>query len=103
MLFEEKKQNFLYRNFRILVLYIKFLFQVIEHYKSDGAPASLMATTSHSGGGKIDSRGESSYAQNSFGDGENGMEDDQSDIESIMKDHTDNWWNIFALCGRVFR
>ena len=105
--------------------------QVIEHYKSQGEPASLMATTS--GAGRIgekkrlfryclytaqtyfffqkkffkiifaDSRGESSYAQNSFGDGEPGSSDDQSDIESIMRDHSDDWWNIFALCGRVFR
>jgi len=60
-----------------------------------------MATTS--GAGRIDSRGESSYAQNSFGDGEPGSSDDQSDIESIMRDHSDDWWNIFALCGRVFR
>ena len=50
-----------------------------------------------------DSRGESSYAQNSFGDGEPGLSDDQSDIESIMRNHSDDWWNIFALCGRVFR
>ena len=52
--------------------------------------------------GNPPSRGESSYAQNSFGDDDD-HDDDQSDIESIMRDHSDDWWNIFALCGRVFR
>ena len=23
--------------------------------------------------------------------------------ESILKDHSDNWWNVLALCSRVFR
>ena len=82
--------------------------EVIEHYRNSGEPASLMATTSHSGVGRIDSyRGESSFAQNSHTTGD-GYDMDTHDThstsdESILKDHSDDWWNIFALCGRVFR
>ena len=81
--------------------------EVIEHYRNSGEPASLMATTSHSGVGRIDSyRGDSSFAQNSYttGDGHDlASHDTQSTDESILKDHSSDWWNIFALCGRVFR
>ena len=81
--------------------------EVIEHYRNSGEPASLMATTSHTGVGRIDSGrgGDSSYAQNSCtgGDGDPTTSDTQSTAESILKDHSDDWWNIFALCSRVFR
>ena len=81
--------------------------EVIEHYRNSGEPASLMATTSHAGVGRIDSyRGDSSFAQNSYttGDGHDlASHDTQSTDESILKDHSNDWWNIFALCGRVFR
>ena len=66
-----------------------------------------MATTSHSGVGRIDSyRGDSSFAQNSHttGDGyDMDTHDTESTDESILKDHSGDWWNLLALCGRVFR
>lgn len=79
--------------------------EVIEHYKTSGEPASLMATTTHPGVGRIDSsRGESSYAQNSYTECDPALNEDQrSDVESIMIDHSESWWNIFSLCARVFR
>ena len=81
--------------------------EVIEHYRNSGEPASLMATTSHSGVGRIDSyRGDSSFAQNSHttGDGyDMDTHDTESTDESILKDHSGDWWNLLALCGRVFR
>jgi hypothetical protein len=78
--------------------------EVIEHYKASGAPASLMATTTHQGVGRNDSsRGESSHAQNSCTGGDGDPDSDTTEIESVMRDHSDDWWNIFSLCGRVFR
>lgn len=79
--------------------------EVIEHYRNSGEPASLMATTSHTGVARIDSaKGDSSYAQNSYtGVEDPASADTQSTDESILKDHSENWWNIWALCLRVFR
>ena len=54
---------------------------------------------------RIDSaKGESSYAQHSYTEKDTEASDDtQSADESILKDHSDNWWNLIALCSRVFR
>ena len=30
-------------------------------------------------------------------------EDDEDDVESIMLEHTHEWWNLWALFRRVFR
>ena len=78
--------------------------EVIEHYRNSNEPASLMATTSHTGVARIDSaRAESSYAQNSYTVDDPTSHDTQSTDESIMKDHSEDWWNVMALCARVFR
>lgn len=80
--------------------------EVIEHYRNSGEPASLMATTSHTGVARIDSTkgGDSSFAQNSCtGVEDPASNDTQSTDESILKDHSENWWNLWALCLRVFR
>lgn len=83
--------------------------EVIEHYNTSGAPTSLMATTTHTGLGRVESgRGDSSIVHSSgaaTGDHGDyyGDDGDDSDVESIMRDHTDDWWNMFALCKRVFR
>ena len=54
---------------------------------------------------RIDSaKGESSYAQHSYTEKDTEASDDtHSADESILKDHSDNWWNLIALCSRVFR
>ncbi len=81
--------------------------EVIEHYRNSGEPASLMATTSHTGVAMIDSGAkgfESSFAQNSCTlEGDPASHDTQSTDESILRDHSNEWWNVLALCHRVFR
>lgn len=78
--------------------------EVIEHYRNSGEPASLMATTSHTGVARIDSaKGDSSYAQNSCTVEDPASNDTQSTDESILRDHSDHWWNLWALICRVFR
>ena len=78
--------------------------EVIEHYRNSGEPPALMATMSHTGVARIDSaKGDSSYAQHSYTVEDPASDDTQSTDESILKDHSDNWWNVLALCSRVFR
>ena len=74
--------------------------EVIEHYRNSGEPPALMATMSHTGVARIDSgKADSSFAQHSYTVEDPASDDTQSADESILKDHSDNWWNLLALCS----
>ena len=73
--------------------------EVIEHYNPGNA-----LTGAPSGQTKVSTRLAVSELDNAVQDSpDDDSDDDEDEVESILLDHTHEWWNMWALFRRVFR